>query len=81
MVSGGVLTALTAASGYAIYVTNEYLWDTYSPNTNLAANNDTFALQNTKISHAETHRHFDRDLIFDLCLPAHWHPHFRSPAG
>ena len=42
MVSGGVLTALTAASGYAIYVTNEYLWDTYSPNTNLAANNDKF---------------------------------------
>jgi hypothetical protein len=35
--AGGMLTAITATSGYAIYVANEYLWDSYAPQTSLAA--------------------------------------------
>jgi uncharacterized membrane protein len=42
MTAGGVLTVLTLASGYVIYVTNEYLWDRYSPNPNLSARNNKF---------------------------------------
>jgi uncharacterized membrane protein len=40
--AGGALTAITTASGYAVYVANEYLWDSYAPNTNIAANNQPF---------------------------------------
>ena len=40
--AGGALTVITAASGYVVYTTNDYVWDWYSPNTNLAANNAKF---------------------------------------
>jgi len=40
--SAGVLTMLGTATSYVTYVTNEYLWDTYAPNTNLRANSESF---------------------------------------
>jgi uncharacterized membrane protein len=40
--AGGALAAITTVTSYAIYVANDYLWDTYSPNTNISANNDSF---------------------------------------
>lgn len=42
VIEGGALTVLTSISSYAIYVGNEYLWDSYSPNTNSRANNEDF---------------------------------------
>jgi uncharacterized membrane protein len=41
--SASALTALGTAASYVTYVANEYLWDTYAPNTNLRANNESFS--------------------------------------
>lgn len=40
--AGGVLSAINAAGSFVIYTANDYLWDYYSPNTNVSANNETF---------------------------------------
>ena len=42
LAAGSLLSAINAAGSYVIYVTNEYMWDTYSPNTNVSANNEKF---------------------------------------
>ena len=42
-VASGLLTALVSAASYSVYVTNEYLWDRYSPNTNVSANDQSFS--------------------------------------
>jgi uncharacterized membrane protein len=39
---GSMMAAINGVGSYAIYVSNEYLWDTYSPNTNISANNQSF---------------------------------------
>ena len=43
LVAGSVLSAAVAASSFAVFVINDYLWDKYFPNTNLAANNQSFS--------------------------------------
>jgi uncharacterized membrane protein len=42
-VASGLLTVLVSGASYTVYVTNEYLWDRYSPNTNVSANNQSFS--------------------------------------
>jgi len=42
LAAGGLLSVINGAGSYVIYVTNEYLWDSYSPNTNVSANNASF---------------------------------------
>lgn len=42
VIDAGVLTAISTAGSYAIYVANDYLWDYFSPNTNISANNPSF---------------------------------------
>jgi len=42
LAAGGLLSVINGAGSYVIYVTNEYLWDYYSPNTNVSANNASF---------------------------------------
>ncbi len=43
LVTGGLLSVIIAATSYSVYVANDYLWDMYSPNTNVAANNPSFS--------------------------------------
>ena len=40
--ASSALSLLIAATSYSVYVTNDYLWDRLSPNTNVAANNQSF---------------------------------------
>jgi uncharacterized membrane protein len=42
LVTGGVLAAAVAASSFTVFVANDYIWDQVFPNTNLAANNQSF---------------------------------------
>jgi uncharacterized membrane protein len=42
LVAGGVLAAAVAASSFTVFVANDYIWDRFFPNTNLAANNQSF---------------------------------------
>ena len=42
MIASSALSLLIAATSYSVYVTNDYLWDRFSPNTNVAANNQPF---------------------------------------
>ena len=42
MFASSALSMLIAATSYSVYVTNDYLWDRFSPNTNVAANNQSF---------------------------------------
>ena len=43
LAAGSILSAAVAASSYTVFVVNDYLWDRYFPNTNLAANNQSFS--------------------------------------
>jgi uncharacterized membrane protein len=43
LVAGGVLAAAVAASSFTVFVANDYIWDRFFPNTNLAANNQSFS--------------------------------------
>jgi len=43
VVASGMLTTLVSAASYTVYVTNEYLWDLYAPNTNVSANDQSFS--------------------------------------
>lgn len=45
--AASVLTTGTLVIGAVAYPINEYLWDYYSPNTNLPANNPTFDASNS----------------------------------
>ena len=45
LATGAVLTAGSIATASAIYPINEFVWDSYSPNTNLKANNESFDAQ------------------------------------
>ena len=38
----GMLSVISAAGSGALFAANDYLWDYFSPNTNLAANNESF---------------------------------------
>ena len=40
--TGGVMAVMNGIAGYGIFVANDYIWDTYWPNTNLASNNQNF---------------------------------------
>ena len=42
LVAGGVLAAAVGASSFAVFVANDYIWDRFFPNTNVAANNQSF---------------------------------------
>ena len=42
MVTGGWMAGVNGLGSYVIYVGNEYMWDTYWPNTNLASNHQDF---------------------------------------
>lgn len=42
MFASSALSMLIAATSYSVYVANDYLWDRFSPNTNVAANNQSF---------------------------------------
>jgi uncharacterized membrane protein len=46
-VASGLLTLLVSGTSYTVYVTNEYLWDRYSPNTNVSANNQSFSTKSS----------------------------------
>jgi hypothetical protein len=39
---GAAMAVADGVGGYVVYVSNEYLWDTFHPNTNLRANNESF---------------------------------------
>ena len=39
---GAAMAVADGLGGYVVYVSNEYLWDTFHPNTNLRANNESF---------------------------------------
>jgi hypothetical protein len=39
---GAAMAVADGIGGYVVYVSNEYLWDTVHPNTNLRANNESF---------------------------------------
>jgi hypothetical protein len=41
---GGAMAVADAVGAYGIYVGNEYLWDTFRPNTNLKVNNEYFGI-------------------------------------
>src|SRR4029077_9254648 len=41
---GGAMAVADAVGAYGIYVGNEYLWDTFRPNTNLKVNNEEFGV-------------------------------------
>jgi uncharacterized membrane protein len=43
IVGGSVLAAAVALSSFTVFTINDYVWDTYFPNTNLAANNQSFS--------------------------------------
>lgn len=47
VVASGLLTGLVSAASYTVYVTNEYLWDLYAPNTNVSANNQAFSAKSS----------------------------------
>jgi uncharacterized membrane protein len=38
----GMLSAISVAGSSALFAANDYLWDYFSPNTNIAANNESF---------------------------------------
>jgi uncharacterized membrane protein len=40
--TGGLMAVMNGIAGYGIFVANDYIWDTYWPNTNLASNNQNF---------------------------------------
>ena len=42
-VGGGVLAAAVALSSFTVFTVNDYLWDKLFPNTNVAANNQSFS--------------------------------------
>ena len=42
MFASSALSMLIAATSYSVFVANDYLWDRISPNTNVAANNQSF---------------------------------------
>jgi hypothetical protein len=43
LAAGSILSAAVAASSFSVFVINDYLWDKYLPNTNLAANKVSFS--------------------------------------
>ena len=42
LVAGGALATVVAITSYTVFVVNDYVWDHYFPNTNVAANNESF---------------------------------------
>jgi uncharacterized membrane protein len=42
LAAGSVLAASVAATSFSVFVINDYIWDHYFPNTNIAANNESF---------------------------------------
>lgn len=38
VVAGGTMSIAVAATSYTVFVTNDYIWDRFFPNTNIAAN-------------------------------------------
>jgi len=42
LADGSVLTAGAMFMGFTVYPANEYLWDRFSPNTNVKSNNEAF---------------------------------------
>lgn len=42
LAAGSVLSTAVVATSYAVFVANDYLWDRFYPNTNVAANGMSF---------------------------------------
>jgi uncharacterized membrane protein len=42
LADAGMLSVISGAGSSALFAVNDYLWDYFSPNTNIAANNESF---------------------------------------